>query len=142
MSLDHKLSVRDGVQKIVDAYGSFEFHHFHKVRSLLERHVIGRYPVDLSKGLVFMEEDLCCPYEVYVAEDLEGNVLYVGEGRFGRHRHLHSGRSSCISANEWTSMQKPFNIFVHQMESKKIARFYERQLIEELEPVWNIRGKK
>lgn len=130
------------IQRFIDELGSFEFHHMHKIVSLMYKTGLRSLPVDLSRGLVFTLEDNSYEYEVYVAEDIQQNVLYVGEGKRGRHEHLHSGRSSCVHANEWVAHNKPFNIIVHGVADKKLAQRFEAQLIKELDPTWNTKGKR
>lgn len=77
-------------------------------------------------------------YEVYVAKSKDGMVLYVGQGKVDRHKHLSSGVSHVYEANRWHHNNKFFSTeVVALMETKKEAEEVEDRLIAELRPCWN-----
>lgn len=76
-------------------------------------------------------------YEVYIAK-LENSVVYIGKGKIGRHRHLKSGKSSCVEANKEFFSDNKLRVEVHSTYSKdREALLVEKQLIQELKPLWN-----
>ena len=76
-------------------------------------------------------------YEVYVA-CYEGKVMYVGEGKSGRHQHLTSGISHCYYANKYHFMGRLLDVdVVSEYNTKKEASEEEKRLIQELNPEWN-----
>lgn len=78
-------------------------------------------------------------YKLYVGV-LEQDVVYIGIGQGSRQLHLTSGISTCYAANKhhFTS-DVPIEVSViYETEDKSEILFYERRLIEELNPIWNI----
>ena len=77
-------------------------------------------------------------FEVYVAS-YEGDVVYVGHGALGRHKHLNSGKSHLLQANKLYFEGKSIGIVVVSLyDSKEEAKQAEIEMIEELSPLWNI----
>lgn len=73
-------------------------------------------------------------HEVYMASD-NGQILYVGMGKHGRHKHLTSGFSHVKEANEYSG-----DIQVEVVQrglSRRQAAKYEAEMIAELSPSWN-----
>ena len=75
-------------------------------------------------------------YEVYIAR-WEGDVMYVGEGKQGRHSHITSGISHVYLANQFHFSGKELDVEVIPLESKQLASEKEVELIKELNPKWN-----
>ena len=77
-------------------------------------------------------------YEVYICK-YNGEIVYVGEGIRGRHRHCNSGKSHVYELNElyFTGDKTLFNIDVSYVASKKIARETETRLIKKYKPKFN-----
>lgn len=74
---------------------------------------------------------------IYVAT-VDGEIVYVGIGVKDRYKHLTSGISSCYPANErhFKGLSEPEVIKVYHGTQEEV-KYYERRLIEELEPTWN-----
>lgn len=77
-------------------------------------------------------------YYVY-SGSLSGAVVYVGKGRGNRYLHLNSGKSSCYQANKLhfeggSLIIKIVEIFENSLEAEK----FERDMIREIKPIWNI----
>ena len=76
-------------------------------------------------------------HEVYIGK-LDGAVVYIGEGIHGRHKHLNSGVSNVYSANRIHFAAKSLDVEIYKDGiSKQEAIELEKQLIEELNPLWN-----
>ena len=77
-------------------------------------------------------------YEVYVAKDKEGNILYIGSGECGRHQHCASGVSHVRELNEMLFTNKEIIVEVlHQSLTKKESLSIEVNLIKQLHPKYN-----
>lgn len=77
-------------------------------------------------------------YIVYVAYDVSGTCLYVGEGKPDRWRHIISGTSHVYEANRWHFKNKnPVVKVLHEGLTKEDSRRIEYELIQELKPLWN-----
>lgn len=75
---------------------------------------------------------------VYVAYDLNGLCMYVGEGKPDRWKHLESGVSHVYEANRWHFNNKKLKIeIIAEGLSKKDALALEAEKIKELYPAWN-----
>ena len=75
-------------------------------------------------------------YEVYIAKVYEV-VVYVGEGKEGRHKHITSGVSHCYEANKAHFRGDVLSVEVLTQETKESAKSIELELIQELKPLWN-----
>lgn len=80
-------------------------------------------------------------HEVYIGH-YEGEVVYVGEGVQGRHKHLNSGVSNVYEANRIHFLGGWIDTEVIPVESKEEARTLELTLINEYHPRWNYKGIK
>lgn len=77
-------------------------------------------------------------YEVYVAKDLSGKPLYVGNGKQGRHKHCNSGVSHCYELNEHHHLGKQMEVTVLiDRLSKEESIELEYNIIKTLEPAFN-----
>jgi hypothetical protein len=75
---------------------------------------------------------------VYAAFDVDGNCLYVGEGKPDRYKHITSGTSHVYEANRWHFSNKKVRVdILHEGLSKAEAVSLEKAEIERLKPVWN-----
>ena len=88
-----------------------------------------------------MSKDL---YEVYKAVSQEGEVLYVGYGKRGRHTHCMSGISHNKELNRYYFMNsgKMFVEVIHENLSRDKAKQMEDYLIKSLQPKLNVVGVK
>lgn len=76
-------------------------------------------------------------YEVYVCK-LDNEVLYVGQGASGRHKHCNSGSSHVYELNKLHFEGKTFDVYVvFQTNNKKHVLQKEKDLIGELKPKLN-----
>lgn len=78
--------------------------------------------------------------EVYIARDREGDVLYVGYGNFGRHKHCNSGTSHVFGLNEMFFLKGRDSILVEVVKqgiTKQQAEKLEKELIIGLQPKFN-----
>lgn len=76
-------------------------------------------------------------YEVYIGR-LDGVVVYIGEGKLGRHKHLNSGLSHVYEANRAHFEHKTIEIeIVGLFPSKECVRKKESELITYYKPLWN-----
>ena len=76
-------------------------------------------------------------YELYVCK-LNDEVLYVGQGASGRHKHCNSGSSHVYELNKLHFQGKTFDVsVVFQTNSKKQVLQKEKDLIDELKPKLN-----
>lgn len=67
-----------------------------------------------------------------------GKVMYIGEGRPERYRHLTSGVSNCYEANKHHFSGKRLQVeIVARGLTKQEARSKESELITQLNPEWN-----
>ena len=81
-------------------------------------------------------------YEVYIGM-LDGEIVYVGEGVIGRHKHLNSGVSNVYSANRIHFNCGYIDVeVVHSGLNKQEATELEKQLIYEFKPTWNKRQRQ
>lgn len=77
-------------------------------------------------------------YEIYTVTDNEGNYLYVGSGRSGRHRHCSSGKSSVKELNEMYFKNIPFRVeVIYSGLDKEKSLYIEHEMIYELDPKFN-----
>lgn len=75
---------------------------------------------------------------VYVAYDINGLCMYVGEGKPDRWKHLVSGISHVYEANRWHFDNRKLDIkIVAEGLSKEDAVKLEAEKIKELYPAWN-----
>lgn len=78
-------------------------------------------------------------YEVYVCR-LGDEVMYVGQGEKGRHKHCNSGISHVYELNRLHFLGNRFVVdVVEYTKSKKEALEVELKLIRELEPKLNVK---
>lgn len=79
-------------------------------------------------------------YEVYVCKKGE-IIIYVGEGRFGRHKHCNSGTSHVYGLNKLHFEGEEIEVEVVKVfKTKKEAESYEQTLIDEHLPIYNVKG--
>lgn len=83
-------------------------------------------------------------YEVYKALSQEGEVLYVGYGKHGRHAHCMSGISHNKELNRYyfTSNGNMYVEVIHNNLTKSKAKQIEGSLIKSLKPKFNVVGAK
>lgn len=75
---------------------------------------------------------------VYAAFDVDGNCLYVGEGKPDRYKHITSGTSHVYEANRWHFKGKKVIVnILHEGLSKAEATRLEKVEIDKLKPAWN-----
>lgn len=78
-------------------------------------------------------------YEVYVARDESGVILYVGQGRVGRSGHCNSGTSHVYELNKMHFNGEPILVeTVLSGISGEDAKQEEIKLIKDLEPRYNV----
>ena len=77
-------------------------------------------------------------FEVYVCK-YGDEVVYVGEGARGRHRHCNSGRSHVYELNElyFLGDKGLFEIDVKRVKTKEEAKKLEKEYINTLKPKFN-----
>lgn len=78
--------------------------------------------------------------EVYVTKDVDGEVLYIGYGNIGRHKHCNSGISHVYELNEMFFLKGRDSILVEVVKqglTKQQAEKLERELIIGLQPKFN-----
>ena len=78
--------------------------------------------------------------EVYVAYGGNNEVLYVGQGNTGRHKHCLSGTSHCRELNRYYFSNGENSIFVDVVSqglTKEEAMMQELLLIDKLNPKFN-----
>lgn len=75
-------------------------------------------------------------YECYIAR-YNGVVVYVGEGKTGRHSHVNSGKSHVVELNQMVFSDMVLDIEVIPCNSKKESEIIERHKIKELNPMFN-----
>ena len=75
-------------------------------------------------------------FEVYVGR-IGNTVVYVGQGKLGRHKHLTSGISHVYEANRAHFLGDRVDVTVTLVESKVTAVEKEAVLILEMLPIWN-----
>lgn len=79
-------------------------------------------------------------FEVYVCSQ-DGVIIYVGEGRFGRHKHCTSGTSHVYALNKLHFEGVEIDVEVVKVfKTKKEAQEYEQLLIDKYLPAHNIKG--
>lgn len=76
-------------------------------------------------------------HEVYIGR-VGGQVVYVGEGRVGRHKHLNSGVSNVYQANQQHFLGRTIETEVILIDEKEKADALETELIEQYSPPWNV----
>lgn len=75
-------------------------------------------------------------HEVYIGR-YQGDVMYIGEGLQGRHKHLNSGVSNIYEANMLHFSGERIEVEVVSVDDKCSAEELEVKLIKELNPPWN-----
>ena len=80
-------------------------------------------------------------YEVYVCKK-GSEIVYIGEGKFGRHKHCKSGTSHVYELNKlhFEGVELEVKV-VKAFETKKEAEHFEKLLIDEHQPIYNSKGK-
>ena len=79
-------------------------------------------------------------FEVYVCKQ-DGVVIYVGEGRFGRHKHCTSGTSHVYALNKLHFDGVEIDVEVVKVfKTKSEAQEYEQHLIDKHLPAHNMKG--
>lgn len=77
-------------------------------------------------------------YEVYIAEDKDGGILYIGSGKRGRHRHCTSGSSHVVELNRMCLSGDEINVsIVFVCKTKQESINIESNLIKTLKPALN-----
>lgn len=76
-------------------------------------------------------------HECYIGR-YNGQVLYVGSGVKGRHKHINSGKSHVVELNMMFLKGMLLDVEVMQKSSKESALLYEEELIKELDPIFNV----
>lgn len=80
-------------------------------------------------------------YEVYVCKN-GSEVVYIGEGRFGRHKHCNSGTSHVYELNKLHFDGVVLEVDVVKVfETKVEAESLEKMLINKHQPIYNSKGK-
>ena len=78
-------------------------------------------------------------YEVYVVSVAGGDVLYVGQGKLGRHQHCNSGVSHVYGLNRLHFGKVEFKVeVVETFKTKAESEKREVELIKELNPKFNL----
>ena len=86
-------------------------------------------------------------FEVYICK-LDGNILYIGSGANGRHKHCNSGCSHVYDLNKLHFEGKVFDIQVKKFNDKQDSINHEKDLILKHKPRFNsvylsdVRNKK
>lgn len=75
-------------------------------------------------------------FEVYIGR-IANEVVYVGQGKLDRHKHLNSGVSHVYEANMAHFTGKTVEVDLLLLPSKELAISKESELIQELQPRWN-----
>jgi len=75
-------------------------------------------------------------HEVYIGR-IGNDVVYIGEGQLGRHKHLNSGRSNCYEANLHHFKGGHIDVEVMEYHSKEYAQQIEKAFIHGFKPKWN-----
>ena len=92
--------------------------------------------IQYAKGNEYLGE----AFEVYVAKDILGNILYVGSGKNGRHLHCTSGKSHVLELNKMYFMGEEIVVeVVNTCKTKSESLRKEQTLIQELNPKFNKR---
>lgn len=80
-------------------------------------------------------------YEVYVCKR-DNVIIYIGEGKFGRHKHCTSGTSHVYDLNRLHFEGVTLEVEVVKVfGTKKEAESFEKSLIEKHQPIYNNKGK-
>lgn len=82
-------------------------------------------------------------YEVYVCK-YKGDIVYVGQGKLGRHKHCVSGYSHNKNLNKIVKSEGKDSLTIKVIKTFKYrdnAVFLEEELIVKLEPKFNMRCK-
>ena len=80
-------------------------------------------------------------YEVYICKH-NGTVVYIGEGKFGRHKHCLSGTSHVYDLNRLHFEKE--NVIcevVKVFSTKEESQDLENILIDKYQPIYNIKNK-
>lgn len=75
-------------------------------------------------------------HEVYIGR-VDGQIVYVGEGRINRHKHLNSGTSNVYEANQLHFQGGVVDTEVIPRNSKESAQKLESELLSAHHPIWN-----
>lgn len=77
-------------------------------------------------------------FEVYIAKDKGGNILYIGSGATGRSNHCISGISSVYELNKMHFNGEHVEVVIHSShETKEESLSAEKELILKHEPPFN-----
>lgn len=79
-------------------------------------------------------------YECYIVRCPDGEVIYVGEGKKGRHKHVNSGTSHVYKINEYHFNKITLDVEVFHLPDKIESVFFEKLLIEKHKPRLNTEG--
>ena len=80
-------------------------------------------------------------YEVYVCTRKDTNeVVYVGQGKRGRHKHCRSGTSHCYGLNKLHFEGVEISIRILLKQTQEDALELENTLIDKYQPTFNIKG--
>lgn len=75
-------------------------------------------------------------FEVYICK-LDGNIVYIGSGANGRHKHCNSGCSHVYGLNKLHFEGKVFDIQVKKFNDKQDSLNHEKDLILKHKPKYN-----
>lgn len=78
-------------------------------------------------------------YEVYKCR-LDGNVIYVGQGKTNRHKHCNSGCSHVYELNKMHFQGIVFDVAVKRVKTKYDAILLENHYIQKYKPKYNTVG--
>ena len=82
-------------------------------------------------------------YEVYVCTRKDTNeVVYVGQGKRGRHKHCRSDTSHCYGLNKFHFEGVEISIRILLKQTQEDALQLEKILIDKYQPTFNIVGIK
>lgn len=75
-------------------------------------------------------------HEVYIGR-VANRIVYIGEGRSNRHKHLNSGTSNVYEANKFHFEGGVIDVELIPCNSKESAQQLEAELLSTYNPVWN-----
>lgn len=76
-------------------------------------------------------------HECYLVRDKSGQVVYIGEGIKGRHKHVNSGISHVYHLNSGHFEGVRWDVEVFELDSKVESQFFEKALIDLHNPRFN-----
>lgn len=94
----------------------------------------------MKRGLIMLENKKFELYYCYYKEEL----VYIGQGKTGRHKHCLSGKSHCVELNKIVLSEGLENIridVVYRANDKFKTREREKEDIVRLQPKFNKEGK-